>query len=315
MFGSSSSGRHNDTRWWGDYVVTSLLEGAADQVLEKQRVKGGGAGDRLYSFDSFRKDFGTAVGTETPLTEVDAKVLLRYLERDRKVIVFDKEVIKFIADNVSPHEISAIDRGILELKNAVQGLHAQVDGLQNKVDECTRKASAALRQKRKPVALNYLRSRKELEELLSKRLGSLHTLESTLIHVEAAAGDIEIMKSFESSTATLRTLLAHPSLQRESIEATMDALAEVNADAKEFDEAIRIGGGLATNTEDVIDEDDLEDELRGLIEEVKRENVVADDERDIASIRAKLHGKEMQVPNEILRTEDKGGARVVLSTS
>lgn len=114
-------------------------------------------------------------------------------------------------DEIStPHEISPIDRGILELKSGVENLQAQVNGLQHKIDEfspiprilfrgevdtsfrCTQKASAALRHKHKAVALSYVRSRKQLEELLTKRLGSLHTLESTFIHVEAAAGDIEV---------------------------------------------------------------------------------------------------------------------------
>jgi len=45
------------------------------------------------------------------------------------------------------------------------------------------------------MALNHLRLRKQLEDLLSKRLGSLGTLESTLISVEAAAGDIEVFVS------------------------------------------------------------------------------------------------------------------------
>ena len=40
--------------------------------------------------------------------------------------------------------------------------------------------------------MSYLRSRKQLEELLAKRLGSLHILESTFIRVEAAAGDIAV---------------------------------------------------------------------------------------------------------------------------
>jgi hypothetical protein len=45
-------------------------------------------------------------------------------------------VIKFIIDGIStPHEINPIDRGILELKSAVENLHAQVDGLQHKIDE------------------------------------------------------------------------------------------------------------------------------------------------------------------------------------
>jgi len=62
-----------------------------------------------------------------------------------------------------------------------------------KTPRCTRKASSALQQKRKSAALTYIRSRKQLEDLLSKRLGSSSTLESTLISVEAAVGDIEVL--------------------------------------------------------------------------------------------------------------------------
>jgi len=40
--------------------------------------------------------------------------------------------------------------------------------------------------------MGYLRSRKQLEEVLNKRLGALSTLESTFITVEAAAGDVEV---------------------------------------------------------------------------------------------------------------------------
>lgn len=57
---------------------------------------------------------------------------------------------------------------------------------------CTEKITSALRSKRKPIALSYLRSRKQLEDLLGKRLGSLEVLQSTLIRVEGAAGDVEV---------------------------------------------------------------------------------------------------------------------------
>lgn len=78
------------------------------------------------------------------------------------------------------------------------------------------------------------------------------------------------MKSYASSTTTLRTLLSHPSLQRDKIDETMDAMASANCDAKEVDDAIRIGGDIALglNTPgEGIDEGELEEELRMLVEE------------------------------------------------
>jgi len=40
--------------------------------------------------------------------------------------------------------------------------------------------------------MSYLKSKKQLEGLLAKRLGSLEILQSTLIQVEGAAGDVEV---------------------------------------------------------------------------------------------------------------------------
>ncbi|KAJ6497044.1 Snf7-domain-containing protein [Mycena vitilis] len=263
-----------DTSWWGDYVVVPLVEAAANDVLARQSRKAGSPGDALYSFEGFKKEFSAVLSdTQENLTDGDAKVLLRFLERDRGAVVVEKDVIKFIDLTVSAvREVTAVDRGILELQEAVRRLHAQVAEYQRKIDEYTQKATAALNQKHKPVALTYLRSRKQFEDVLRKRLRSLETLEATLLSVQTAAGDIEIMKSYQSSTATLQTILAHPSLQKESIEKTMDAMAEANADAKGVDESIRISGNVALGIDTAFDDAELEEELRLLAEEAKAES-------------------------------------------
>jgi charged multivesicular body protein 7 len=77
------------------------------------------------------------------------------------------------------------------------------------------------------------------------------------------------MKAYESSTVTLRALLAHPSLQRDAVERTFDALADANADAQELDEAVRSGMDVAVGV--VVspdDEDEIEAELAALQAEV-----------------------------------------------
>ncbi|KAJ7097750.1 Snf7-domain-containing protein [Mycena belliarum] len=264
-----------DTTWWGDYVMISLAESAANAVLAKQSLKAGGPSDVLYSLESFKREFSTVLSPDSLLlSDSDAKILVRFLERDRRAVIVDKDVIKFSdADNVNGvREITAVDRGILELKDAVQHLHDQVTEFQRKIDQYTQKASTALQQKHKPVALTFLRFRKQFEDLLRKRLGSLETLEATLISVETAAGDVEIMKSYESSTATLKSILAHPSLRKDAIDKTMDALAEANADAKDIEDTIRIGGDIAMGIDaTAFDETELEEELQKLAQEAEDE--------------------------------------------
>ncbi|KAJ7905712.1 Snf7-domain-containing protein, partial [Mycena olivaceomarginata] len=258
----------NDTAWFGDYVVISLVEAAANHVLEQQSLKATGPGDALYSFESFKREFSTDTQV---FTDGDVKVLIKFLERDRRAVLVDKDVIKFVdTENLSAvREITSVDRGILELKDAVSRLQAQITKFQRNMDEYTEKASVALRQKNKPGALACLRLRKQIEDVLNKRLGSLTTLQATLISVETAAGDVDIMKSYESSTATLRSILAHPSLQKESIEKTMDAMAEAKADADEIDQSIRIGGNIALGIDAAFDETELEEELRMLAQEAE----------------------------------------------
>ncbi|KAF7304965.1 hypothetical protein MKEN_01211200 [Mycena kentingensis (nom. inval.)] len=269
------SGSSKDNAWWGEYVVLSLVEAAADDVLTRQSEKVGAPADALYSFEGFKKEF---VPT---LSDNDTTVLLKFLQRDRGAVVVDGDVIKFVDTRNALGEITAIDRGILELKEAVEHLQAQVSKIQRKMAVCTEKATLALQQKLKPVALSHLRQRKQLEDLLRKRLGALETLEATQLSVETAAGDVEILKSYETSTTTLKSILAHPSLQRENIDKTMDALAEANSDAQEIDQAIRVGGDLALGIDSnpAFDEAELEAELKLLAAEAQEEETLAKLER------------------------------------
>ncbi|KDQ33453.1 hypothetical protein PLEOSDRAFT_21087 [Pleurotus ostreatus PC15] len=271
--------------WYGEYVVVGLVEKAAGEVEKIQEGKEGeGVAGALYTLQGFRKTFGCVAclgynehqyefeEEEEMLSEQDALVLLKFLQRERKVVVMDNEVIKFISPSAPTEErtITVVDRGILELKTAVENMHKQIESIQRRMNVLTTKASTALRANQKPVALSALKSRKQLANILGKRLGSLEVLEGTLLSVEAAAGDVEIMKSYASSTTTLRTLLSHPSLQRDKIDETMDAMASANSDAKEVDDAIRIGGDIALglNTPgEGIDEGELEEELKMLMEE------------------------------------------------
>jgi charged multivesicular body protein 7 len=80
------------TEWWGEYVVLALMEKAAEGVVERQGLKGGVEG--LYTVEGFGREFAGVVGLGSAgaLGEVDVRVLLRYLERDRGVVVTDYEV-------------------------------------------------------------------------------------------------------------------------------------------------------------------------------------------------------------------------------
>ena len=96
----------------------------------------------------------------------------------------------------------------------MQNLNTQIESIQSRIKEydgCalgpvsisdsillrrrTEKASVALKQNRKEIALGHLRARKQLEDILVKRSKALENLESTLWTVENAAGDVEVIPS------------------------------------------------------------------------------------------------------------------------
>lgn len=143
-------------KWEGEYVVLALLERAAESVSLTQKSKASGPGDALYTIDTFRQEFSTCVGLAPGdiLSRSDADVLLRYLERDKQSVVSEKEVcslrhlftyfqrslnssqvIKFTATKEAG-SITAVDKGILELKLAVSNMQTQVDQLHAKVGRC-----------------------------------------------------------------------------------------------------------------------------------------------------------------------------------
>ncbi|EKM55225.1 uncharacterized protein PHACADRAFT_161171 [Phanerochaete carnosa HHB-10118-sp] len=279
IVGSDESyGSSGDSERWkkvkGDYVVLSLLERAAEAVLAKQESKSSvSLADSLYNFEGFKKAYADEALEGVALSDLDLKVLLKYVERDKKAIVRQGDAIKFVqgADHA---EITTVDIGVLELKTAIDNLEVAVDHIQKQIDQRTEKASTALRQKRKEAALSHLRARKQYEDLLKKRLNSLDTLHATLVSVERAAGDVEILRSYESSTAALHAVLAHPSLQRTRIDETMDAMDLAQADAREIDDRIRMGADMV-QTDAGVDDAELADELDALVKEVEDEKAAA----------------------------------------
>jgi len=83
------------------------------------------------------------------------------------------------------------------------------------------------------------------------------------------------MKLYETSAVTLRTILSHPSLQRDKIDETMDALHTATEDAKDVDLTIRLAGEAEQAA--IIDDDEIERELRALIQDAGAEKLAANE--------------------------------------
>jgi hypothetical protein len=147
------------------------------------------------------------------------------------------------------------------------------------ISRCQQKAKHHLSLSQKPIALSHLKSKKQLEDLLLKRIGATQQLEAVLRSIDQAKGDIEIMAAYTTSTSTLKTILANPALDLDHVEKTTEELAEVMADQEEVDSAIRIGGEVAVGVSGEVDDEELKRELEGMVRDEKEAQAAAVAER------------------------------------
>ena len=142
-----------------------------------------------------------------------------------------------------------------------------------------------VRSNQKNLALSHLRSKKALEDVLSKRTLAYENIHSVLLKIESAESDMAVLSAYSSATASLKSLLSHPSLQRENVENTMDALQDALADQKEIEEIITEGGKAAVG-QDLV-EDEIQEELKAMEEEARKEQEKEEAARKVREGQAK----------------------------
>ncbi|EPQ32388.1 uncharacterized protein PFL1_00584 [Pseudozyma flocculosa PF-1] len=278
-------GGSQDDKLWkthrGDWVIWANLEKVTDAFLQEHYASASLSPlDSLFSTAKFKDKLAKlklevgSGGAPFQLSEMDVQVVIKHLVRDRKVAVMDKGIVKLSPrEHEPPTPISEQDIGILQIADTSAKLEMQIAEIEKKIAERNDKIKAALQAKQKGQALSYLRSRKTLEDLLNKRMGSLETISGVLIKVEQAAGDVEIMQAYETSASTLKSLMAHPSLQHERVDETMAALSDTLADHAEIEQAIQLGGESARAAAGVeeVEDAELEQEMEMLAREKERE--------------------------------------------
>ena len=293
------------------WVVLENVEKVAEAILSRYysspRLS---ALDCLYSRRTFveqlvKPAFKATVSNSSSAivapSETDLDVLLKYLARDRKVALVDKEVIKLELEPgsiESDAKISEHERGIVDVRDTHAKVEKQIEEIEKRIKERQSKVEKCLKENSRSQALSYLRSKKTLEALLEKRVSTLETLHGILVKIEQAAGDIEIMKAYETSTASLKTLLGDTRLQPDRIDANMDEMQETLANADEVRQAIDLGAqGMrqASGVEEP-DEAEMEAELLALQKEVESEK--KDENTDVQTAQDTLHNAPIPPPQK-----------------
>ncbi|CAG8949315.1 hypothetical protein HYFRA_00004941 [Hymenoscyphus fraxineus] len=256
--------------WW--ISPWGIVGWGAGREFEK-RVEGvRSRADRVFPRSEMRGRFGDLLGEGRMLSEHDFGVLLKFLQRDRGVLVYDEETVKIC--HGEREEITEEDTTIVSLKTLIKDLEIQTQVLTKRVEELEITAKEAVTRKNRVAALAALRSKKLAETTLTKRHATLAQLEEVFTKIEQAADQVELIRVMEASTQALSSLnKAVGGVER--VDDVVDQLREQMSQVDEVGNVIAEVGQGAT----AVDESEVDDELEAM-ERQEREKMEAKERRE-----------------------------------
>lgn len=258
----------------GRFVILANLEAAAKAFVDKTGELSSRF-ERTFSKAHFGKVFGDQLveGGKT-LSAADLDVLLRFLSRDKNIVLYDGKTVKIRAaddPDATAGSISEEDASVAQLKELLSYLTHQTSVLSRRVDELAETAKQAVAKKNRVAALAALKSKKLAETTLSARFNTLSQLEETAHKIQQAADNVALVRVMESSGEALKRLNAAVGGAEgvegvvERLRSQMDTADEVNSILADAETA----GGV------VVDEGEIDNELAA-IEREEREKEEAE---------------------------------------
>jgi charged multivesicular body protein 7 len=291
LAGGQHGGRNSSM---GKLVIISNVEEACNEIV--RRVSGQTSRtDKIYSKRLFNQEFANILGSKHPMSQADIDILLKYMARDKCVITYNGQTIKFKGHvETKPSVITSEDAIIASLRTLKIDLGAQVDALMQRVETLSQTARDAVARKNRISALAALRSKKLAESYLSRQIATLAQLEDVYSKISQAADQVELVRIMEGSAGVLKALNAEMG-GIERVEDVVGRLKEQMTQINEVGDVIaEVGQGRA-----VIDEDRVDDELEAMEREDQGKREAAErlekeerEQKEIAETKRKLAGLE-----------------------
>ncbi|XXG95109.1 E3 ubiquitin-protein ligase rad18 [Hypoxylon texense] len=273
----------------GQFVVLHNLE-VVSKAFSEATADRASPFERTFSKAHFQRTFAEGILEKQRLSETDFEVMVKFLSRDKNVLVTDGNTIKIRspaqAEDVS---ITEEDSAIASLKELMEDLTRQTEVLNRRIDELNIAAQDAVRRKNRIAAMAALKSKKLAEANLSRRHTTLSQLEDVAAKIEQAADNVQLVKVMQSSTVALRNLNAQVG-GADKVDAVLDNLREQMGEVDEVGNIIAEAGPAAT-----VDESEVDDEFEAMLaeerkkeEEAERIKREAQQEKEAEETRRKL---------------------------
>jgi charged multivesicular body protein 7 len=251
-----------DTLGVGSFVVLKNTEVAAEAVLKKMKEHVSTA-DRVLSRADFLKRFATIINPAAPLTTTDLDILLIHLARDKQAISYNAQTIKFKPAHESmPEAITQEDEAIVNLRDTLANINAQIPPLMEKIVLAEAAARESVAARRIIQAKAALRSKKLAETALAQRSDVAIQLEGVYAQLQQAADQVGIVEAMRAGADALKSLNEKVG-GADGVQGVVDAVNEQMTTTEEITNIIN-------ETDQPVNEIEIDDEFEAL-EKVERE--------------------------------------------
>ncbi|OQV13465.1 putative Charged multivesicular body protein 7 [Hypsibius exemplaris] len=270
LFGSSSLDG-DKTR----YISLDLVKAKAADVVD--RAQSGILPSSALDLATFNELFGDIVsGPALP-------VVLKHLQRTQQAVVTDLDnqehaTIKFLqrGSASSPRhkvdaKISEADRGVIAVRRSLKKMEDEAAAMHTKVEELDAEVRSLVRAGKKPVAIRVLKKKKLLEKALAQKDVVITNLGNMLFKLENSESDTKVFETYKAGLSALKKTQQDTSLEK--IESIVDDIQEAVDIQNEIDEALR---SPLRGSGDDVDEDELDRELKDLLEDDATGNLIAE---------------------------------------
>ncbi|KAF0033536.1 hypothetical protein F2P81_013602 [Scophthalmus maximus] len=246
------------------FVVIDLVKEKATELL---RVYRGSefAGRSILSFQEL-----CALSSGVCADESTLCMALLQLQRDKQVTVSlheGEKIVKFCQPaqgRVSP--VSDVDIGIYQLQRSEKLLGERVEKLGLEADKCREEAKLLLCEGKKSQALRCLRGRKRVEKKADHLFAKLETIRGILDRIAQSQTDKMVMQAYQAGVSALQLSLKDVTV--ECAENLVDQIQELCDIQDEVNQTI--SSGVTSGDEDI---DELEEELKSLLDESKPDSI------------------------------------------
>lgn len=246
------------------FVVIELVKEKAAELLRVYRSSEF-ASRSILSFQEL-----CTLSSDVCADESTLCMALLQLQRDKQVIVSlheGEKIVKFCQpgqDRVSP--VSDVDIGIYQLQRSEKLLGERVEKLGFEAVKCREEAKLLLREGKKSQALRCLRGRKRVEKRADNLFAKLESIRGILDRITQSQSDKMVMQAYQAGVAALRLSLKDVTVER--AENLVDQIQELCDTQDEVNQTI--SSGVTGADEDM---DELEEELKSLLDETKPDSV------------------------------------------